>query len=373
MPLRAAIDGEQVVAPLLSDDEWFELRQAVRAGKKSVVMPCCNGPGHLRMSKLGLKHFAHNRGSQRTDGCDRHETQEHLLAKAEIAIACKAASYDPITEASGPDWRADILATKGNIKIAFEVQWSSQTLDETLARQQRYKEAGIRCCWLFRKPPPQLQDANRDLPLFPVRQDENGNFLVSLLPPAFWKYPSIVPPKEMLLQEFIAALLQGRIKFRERLVTRQELQVRVVFVDMPCWKCGAEAHIYYVSKGFVASCGLPVPADQGNLWNDSKLIFHPLIVKAVQTFLKTQAGRHVKLGAIKPRFSKTVGTQYMSFGCPQCDVIFGDFFVMEAVLEAAYHEDQAPAILETTLTFPETFSNPTPHWCHAPGGDFCEG
>jgi len=46
------------------------------------------------------------------------------------------------TEVSGPDWRADVLATKTDrgklIRLAFEVQWSPQTLEETAARQAKY-------------------------------------------------------------------------------------------------------------------------------------------------------------------------------------------------------------------------------------------
>lgn len=58
--------------------------------------------------------------------------------------------YEVTTEASGVDWRADVLATKpgknGLIKLAFEVQWSPQTLEQTEERQQKYTRDGIRCC-----------------------------------------------------------------------------------------------------------------------------------------------------------------------------------------------------------------------------------
>ena len=48
------------------------------------------------------------------------------------------------------------------------------------------------------------------------------------------------------------------------------------------------------------------------------------------------------MGKIKPRFSKTVGKSYPSFGCAYCDSIFGNHFVQEAMMEMRYYSNSLP-------------------------------
>jgi len=71
------------------------------------------------------------------------------------------------------DWRADVLAVRASQRVAFEVQWSRQTLAQTLGRQARYRRVGVRGCWFCRYPPSELRRdgggalaARQDLPLF---------------------------------------------------------------------------------------------------------------------------------------------------------------------------------------------------------------
>jgi competence protein CoiA len=109
-----------------------------------VVLPCCGSAGFLRSSKYGVQHFVHARRGTCAWG---PETAEHLAIKAAIVRACHAAAYSAETEVAGPDWRADVLAVRGTTRVAFEVQWSVQTLAETVARQERYARDEIRGCW----------------------------------------------------------------------------------------------------------------------------------------------------------------------------------------------------------------------------------
>ncbi len=61
----------------------------------------------------------------------------------------------------------------------------------------------------------------------------------------------------------------------------------------------------------------------------------------------------------------------MSFGCPHCDALCGEFFLPEIFLEAKYHEDKAPAILEKELILDPVAEGTYEHWCFSDNGEFC--
>ena len=179
MPLRASIDGKDVIAPLLDDVEWKTLKKATSSGKKHVILPCCQKSGFLRTSPLGTKHFVHKRKLN----CNwKPESKEHLKAKEVIAIACKNAGFEVSTEVSGSDWIADVLATDGQLKIAFEVQLSPQTSEITFERDAKYKRDGIECCWFFSKIP--LELISTDFRSFEIHQrlDRFVAYLNTILP-----------------------------------------------------------------------------------------------------------------------------------------------------------------------------------------------
>lgn len=144
MPLRAKIEGQDITSIFMTDEAW----SAVRG--RDVQMSCCNARGYGRTSSRGVRHFVHARGAQ----CGAAgETADHLTLKALAAAAGVAAGWQAEVEAAGEDWRADVLMTRRAARVAVEIQWSAQTMQETRARQARYTAAGVRACWLMRVPP----------------------------------------------------------------------------------------------------------------------------------------------------------------------------------------------------------------------------
>ncbi len=125
MPLGARTgDGGTVIATELSDEEWASLGRDVKAGMCAVYTTCCGRRAYLRVRQT-TRHFVHHR----RDGCTwPPESPAHLRAKVIIVRACRLAGYEVQTEVTGPDdrWRADVLASKGEAHIAFEVQVSDQ-------------------------------------------------------------------------------------------------------------------------------------------------------------------------------------------------------------------------------------------------------
>ena len=137
MPLRAQLGERSINAVLLSETEWLALK-----GSQFLRMPCCGAPAYRRTSRLGTRHFAH---SPKHHCGAEGECVEHLAAKAEIVRVCHELGWTADSEVAEGQWRADVLATRDRHRLAFEVQWSSQTLDVTRERQAAYTACGIRC------------------------------------------------------------------------------------------------------------------------------------------------------------------------------------------------------------------------------------
>src|SRR5262249_30436826 len=78
-----------------------------RARKVSLLLPCCDTSARWRTSVNELKHFYHPKGT----GCETaEETVEHVLAKAIVLQACRAAGYTAVTEWAENDWHTDVMA-----------------------------------------------------------------------------------------------------------------------------------------------------------------------------------------------------------------------------------------------------------------------
>lgn len=355
MPLRATLNNDDVLAPYLDDAAWASLKQGVKQEQLDLRLPCCGQVAYLRTSKQGVKHFVHK---ERDNCTSAPETWQHLKVKQEIVLACRTAGFSAITEAVGDGWRADVLAVKDKAKIAFEVQWSSQTWEITQERQERYKAAGIRGCWFFKRPPVQYQ-AMREVPLFKLEViDGSATIIFNSIQDYHW---SDNYDRRIVLSDFVGALLTGRIRFCKQLRTLRQQKARIVFVETDCWKCRRSYHVYYVDH-FKTGCGHTLEAD----------FFAQEIITKVLQFKNSPQGQHLRIGQIKKRYSNTVQERYKSFGCPHCDALCGDFFLRHEILpEAQYHEDKAPATLETEIFLNELSSEECHHWCFPETGKFC--
>lgn len=372
MPIRALVSGREVIAPRLDSEEWAELKLAAPAGR-GVLLPCCDSPGFLRTSKLGTNHFVHKSGRH----CDSGgETVEHLWAKAEVVAACLDAGWEATPEVAGEGWRADVLASRGSARIAFEIQWIPQDDETTRYRQERYALAGVRGCWLQRLPEPDFYApppvASADLPLFKiVPGNDEGAVAVEH------------GGERYTVREFVGLLLSQRVRFSPTLRTR----LKVCFVDMPCWRCGVIGHFYYARQ--MSVCGHAIAGHvtrSGEVDNNVVDPFDPAVRSLVEEWLASDgSSAGVSLGEIKPRYSKTANESYMSFGCADCDAIFGEWFVRREMLDALYDEDQltqfeaeAPFIAppvheedEEESAWDKWASEAQAHWCVMRDGAHC--
>ncbi|PRY76038.1 hypothetical protein CLV80_110124 [Yoonia maritima] len=146
--------GEIVEAFSVSDLEWDALCNAQTG---TVLMPRSKWPAVPKTSSRGLRFFAHNVGF--SGNPPKPESYAHTRLKIDILKAARSLGYTADLEVAGstPDgnqWIADVLVTlpNGN-KTAFEVQLSSQHLNDFRLRTKRYRESSVKCCWIISEEP----------------------------------------------------------------------------------------------------------------------------------------------------------------------------------------------------------------------------
>lgn len=360
MPLRALVNGIDKISIDYSDQEWIQLKSDIKNDTSTVLLGCCREKGFLRTSSRGLKHFVHYKVNSNCNW--KPETMEHLLSKAEVIKACHECGWEAIPEYSESDWRADVLARNNNIRIAFEIQWSKQTLEETKIRQAKYDQSKVRGCWFFKSVPRELESIHesieelKEVPLFKIVKTEDGQILV--------KHNSI----DCTLKDFVKKLLNREVRFCNHLNSKLVQEVQISIFPFKCWKCFKEQYLYTISSPLVSYCGKEI-TPINTLWNAEDLDKHPNIINAVREFIESNNADEIKIGKIKERYSHTVHKRYLSHGCYYCDAIFGDFFLSDLKAEVLY--DPALFSFKCTVQLGDN-KREHPHWCISTGDGFCE-
>ena len=327
MPLRCSSIHGQLNAYDQNEAAWAVIRDTYKT--LDLRMPCCGRSAIPKTSQLGTFFFAHSR---RGDCTSARETKEHLLAKSIIAMAAVSAGWEVSTEYRGADqdgssWVADVLATKGNVKVAFEVQWSKQVGSQTRIRQALYKRSGVRGLWLFRQ---EEFDSNQDLPAFRLLYNEITNrFTVEIKSHAY----SVSDGQQIELSDFARGCLSRKLRWAPSI--NLKVPTRFDGAEITCWKCKKPTTVIVgitaeISKILPGHDDLPFSIyDFGNnkLSRDESLA----VLKAIIPRSLYPKGR---VGQIRMRYSKTEGREYMSNGCAHCGALQGRFFDHEYASEA---------------------------------------
>jgi competence protein CoiA len=398
MPLKGYIDGNPIISSLLTDDEWKNLNSDIKSGKKQIKFDCCENTGHLRVSKLGTKHFVHNR----RDNCNwKPESLEHLQLKAELLRICSQLRWSVDTEVMGDDWIADVITWNNERKIVFEIQLSYQTLEKTKERTSKYLENGFECYWLVKKLPAisnfqerfkkgpnvfqLLTDSqnNYDVAIYQLPEYSNDDFeetsssidITEVTKPVSEKHFGIKYGKSMKLPDFVGGILGKTLQYCvSGKGTNKSLCYRIVFFPISCWKCGKISHAYYIDSidFFESDCGIIAYEQE----SDENVAFHPQILEYIRKYLSQENNENqVILGEINKRYSKTVRHEYMSFGCAHCDALFGDFFIGEDTCSVMTGEIEPTLVIPINILIenePELEIDTFPHWCQSAEKKFCD-
>ena len=283
---------------------------------------------------------------------------KHDRIKMEIVSACHDLGREAIQEYKGNGWRADIYVPNNGRPIAFEIQLSSQSLKKTLHRQFKYVRDGVLGCWLFENPISKLTSERPDLPLFSVEDKKDSTLQVNL-----------GDRKKVDLHTFLENFISNNIQFRHTAKTKTNQLVNLVFYKFECWKCHKINYLYYVDTPFYSSCNAEIQPHEA-LWESNNMEYRPEIIELAQKFVGSRNDLNLNLGQIKKRYSKTVSDSYISFGCYNCESIFGDFFVMEAKIDIMHRPHELSHQGEIELK--EIVELPIRHWCFPDNKQFCD-
>lgn len=246
MPLRASTRDGDINAFDYSEAEWEKLKKSYRT--IGIQMPCCGADAIPKTSVRGLQYFAHH---ARGECSSESESAEHLFVKKLVAKGAIAAGWDVKTEwrgcsPSGEEWVADVFAIRGKAKIALEIQLSRQTRDETVRRQQRYKDSGVRAAWfgsaaVFGS---DTSSSSQSTPFFLIDR------------PNLNQVPK-VHGVNVPIDEFVSYLLAGNVKWRPH-----SCRMIIEFVEDTCWNCKQAVTQIFTFYDEFAHESYPQSADQ---------------------------------------------------------------------------------------------------------------
>ena len=250
-------------------------------------------------------------------------TKEQIIES--ILLVSRNLKLEVATKCKSEKWSADIVVNCDTYKVAFNICKSPRNVEETYKTMREERICG---CWLL-MPAKNSVFLPNNMPCFKL--SEKSDAIQVFLNSEFDDDNSNV----IALDAFIPSLIRGNIRFAQRILVKY---IEVCFVDMQCWKCHKENQVYFINR-LRSSDGISVPYNNASM---DELEFNPLIIKSIAQYITTHPESGIKMGKIKPRFSKTVGESYPSFGCAYCDSIFGNHFVQEAMLEMRYYSNSLP-------------------------------
>lgn len=307
---------------------WHALR-ARNAAEKHLRFDCCDAGVVLKTSRLGTRYFAHKaRGTCAT----APETPEHLMAKAMICETIIGVGWHVEPEQRLPDTEglciADVLAkrTPASLRgIAFEIQWSPQTLEVTAQRTARYTSQGIRTVWLMRQ---HDIPVSKDMPAVRLVHDGSG-FSVVLPSERYVQGRSRFGPRTLretdcwsspiALARFIEGVLDSRFTFG--LPDRVRVTVMIERTPSSCYRCGRDivwinGVVLHPGERFSGYSAVHLTLlELGD--KDTDLSRRIVVALAERT-------RHISCAAeIKRMYSRTLRKDYLANACRICGSLQG--------------------------------------------------
>lgn len=330
MAFTCMMNNEKIYSFHYSPAAWIDLKS--RKKVNAFTMSCCGEAAVLKTSALGTQFFAHKIKSEKCPITD-DETKEHLFAKYLVSRTLHEMGWQVEPEKRGvtPDgtqWVADVYAEKGNAKMAVEIQWSPQIYEDTVARQQIYMDAGIRCVWLLRDAKSSNANAltgdyrfrTKDTPVFTLVKRKDGSMHVHNIYVEDSTKNNLntrFKPVSLELTVFIKTLFGGDFRFIPRKNDFHQF-MSLELAKGNCWKCHnatvSVGRVYYHENLF----GLSVKDPEARTIRE--------IPQAHVDFINQYFQPVFNFARLSMRFSKTEQDSYMANSCLYCNALLGKFF-----------------------------------------------
>jgi hypothetical protein len=130
------------------------------------------------------------------------------------------------------------------------------------------------------------------------------------------------------------------------LTTAKITAVDVIFEQIECWHCH-KPHFVFYTRYLVDENGTRYDDDdfdneciENNELNIPNLQFGNEILELVKKYINEHPEKNIIMGEVKERYSKTSNQSYISFGCPNCDAIVGDWFLNDLEMSLIYETDE---------------------------------
>lgn len=270
----AYLDGDVLVAFDLNHDQFLDVKMQHRS------RPGCLrfADGLVAIPRSGTsvaQHFAHKAGE---GGTTEPETIHHIRAKRAIRDVAVARGWDVQIEARHPEglWVADVLLTRGARRVAFEVQWSAQTVEDFVARTNRYRNSNVEVVWLAKFTSRTWSDIQAAVPALPLRVDGIGTSRA----------------------EGLERVIHACLTHLETAIIIPERATSILKEE--CYGCH-KAFGYH---------------DREPMWADKT----PFTAEERHALGKWAA-------TLKRVYSRTARTEYLAWHCPHCRAMQGDFYL----------------------------------------------
>lgn len=234
-----------------------------------------------------------------------------------IQEICKKEGWSYHLNYKGKEWKADIVIEQPSSKFAINICKCPRNIET------KYKimlEDNTFGCWLL-LPVDRYVDFNRNTPCF-MLSETNEQIEVTLYSTYYYDKGVSIE-----IKDFIDSLIKGKIKKANKMIVKY---AEVIFINYTCWKCRSYNHVYYI-KSLQSKEGVIITDVE-----DDKIKFNPQLIEAIKSHIENNKEKNIRLGEIKQRYSKSMDESYTSFGCINCNNIFGKIFVDDIISEDYY-------------------------------------
>lgn len=248
-------------------------------------------------------------------GDDNKKLKSSIVA--EIVKISESHGWTVEKKSRDNDNKADIIISNNGVKIAININKRKTYIDEELSE---YKENGIKAYWLNFKHEYEYNEDNSLLPYFDIEKNDDKLSV------------KVNEVESCTLSEFVEAALANKVVEEKSVIIKD---IKISSEKVSCYKCGCEYVLYVVSQIKIGQQYGYNEVEGGERVDE----FDPIVIKSVQNYLLNHPEIRFSTDIIKDRYSNTLKQSYPSFGCPQCDALFGSDYLEDLKWISKYKKD----------------------------------